>query len=761
MPSFLANGDGSWTLSNGLVSRTFIFEPAFGTIDFSSLSRGESLTRAIDVEGYISLDGTSYALGGIIQTGVYYHAYLNRSDTGIQVNGDGWNATSWSLGAPTAPFPWTPGTRGSPADAAWPPPGLTLSVLLAAPASAPAAHQAVSVTMHYQLCQGVPLLTQWMSVNSSAAAAAGVVITETVPVSLRLAQPYSPLSFSPYPPSTVQTDVTSFLYVQTDEPHGTGVFWQDDSADAADPGAEEAVLFTNYTTGPGVILSGGGGGGSGAFAVNTRYRPRLHNDHAGGVAEFVSFRTFLLLTDTSERERFGLSVRRLMRLWAPQVQENPIFFHATDASDAGACAIPRGELLLCGQPAPSATARPLSLCVHPPARPPARFPACAGFKLEIDQMKAVGFEMLIYSFGSGFDLENAAPAYVDSVGAQIAYAQSQGIEVGGYDLICLQRGSGGYGGNVGVQWDTVLPGGGGLGEDACFASGWVDKLTNLTDTFLGRGLSMVETDGPYGGSPCASTNHTQHLQLSDSVYQQTRTQAEWYAALRARNVYINQPDDYLFFGGQRTGLGYNEDQFNLPPWQDVTVTRMTVYDDTFRKVPSYGWVFVPLVPYHGGPDSQFEPMSAHLAEYDMALAQYLLAGVAACYRGFRLYDTPAVQAVVAKWVAVYKTFRLIINSDIIHLRRPDGQSIDAFMHANAALPQHKGLLALFNPTSAVLTQQLLVPLYYTGIGARAAFLPEGVAANRTEYVLARDFSVRLNITMPAQSSTFFVIEDAS
>jgi hypothetical protein len=342
----------------------------------------------------------------------------------------------------------------------------------------------------------VPLLTVWMSVNSTGAAAAGVVITSASPVSLRLAQPYSPLSFSPYPPSTVQTDVTSFLYVETDEPHGTGVYWVDDGADPADPGAEEAVLFTNYTLGPGVVLSGG----SAAHARGSSpFRTRLHDTHvAGEVAEFVSFRTFLLVTDTSEPERFGLSVRRLYRLWAPQIQENPIFFHATDTSTAG-------------------------------------------FQLEVDQMAATGFEMLIYSFGTNFNLEDTSPANVAAIGAQIDYAHSKGIEVGGYDLICLQRGQGGYGGNVGVEWDTVTPTGG-LGEDACFASGWVDKLTNMTYTFLNRGLSMVETDGPYGGEPCASTNHSGHLQLSDSVYQQTRTQAAWYAALRKSNVYINQPD---------------------------------------------------------------------------------------------------------------------------------------------------------------------------------------------------------------------------
>lgn len=204
--------------------------------------------------------------------------------------------------------------------------------------------------------------------------------------------------------------------------------------------------------------------------------------------------------------------------------------------------------------------------------------------------------------------------------------------------------------------------------------------------------------------------------------------------------------------------GYNEDQYDLPPWQDVTVTRMTVFDDTFRKPPSYGWTFVPLVPYHGGADSQFEPMSEHISEYNMALAQNLLAGVAACYRGYRLYDTPAVQEIVARWVSVYKSYRDIINSDIIHVRRPDGQSIDGFLHANALL-EHRGLLALFNPTSFALNATIAVPLYYTGLNTTAAFYAEG-AAPPTIYAVSRDYTVYLPVAMPPQSATFFVIQDS-
>ena len=634
------------------------------------------------------------------------------------------------------------------------------------------------MTLVYEMYPGAPLLSKWMVVDSGSAAAAGVQVTHAVPETLRLAQPYSTQGQSIAGPS--------FLYVQTDQAHGTDVLWQQDSASGSSPGAVEGRLLTNYSSGPGVILTGKGGlggptnrwvlGANDMYAsvyadlANEKFvrhgngqeeqeqneeeeeeeerhshahhqhshevhhhevhhhevhhhshehrNPVLHRTRIGSsVAEFVSFRTFLLVTDSADPERVGLSVRQLYRLLAPYALENPIFFHATETSDVG-------------------------------------------FKLEIDQMAAVGFEMLIYSFGSGFVMETTDPIYLNKIKAQIDYAKSKGIEVGGYDLICLDRGDGGYGGNVGLQWDAITPEGA-YGMDACFASGWVDKLTNFVQTFVNKtGLAMLETDGPYGGGTCASTNHTYHAGASDGVYQQTQVQANWFAALRKQNVYINQPDIYFFQGGQRTPMGYNEDQYSLPRWQDITVSRMGMYDDLYMKTPTMGWMFLPLVDYHGGgAAAAFEPMSEHLAEYEMGLAQYLGAGVAACYRGFRLYDTPAVQAIVSKWVSIYKTYRDIITSDVIHIRRPDGQSLDAFMHANALLPVNKGFALVFNPTLETLTQQISFPLYYTGLTTKAAFSQEG-AATPTVYTLNRDYSVVFPVTLKPQSVTWFAITEA-
>jgi hypothetical protein len=584
-------------------------------------------------------------------------------------------------------------------------------VILAPPASA-SKYNGIEVELHYEIYPNIPLITKWVSINSTAATNAGVVVSSVSPETLRLIQPYSPLSFSPYPPSTVQVDFSSFLYVMTDEAHSAMVNWIDDSAVVATPGAECAQMFTNYSGQVGVVLSGGR-----EFNIHgTSRKPILHAARVGdALAEFVSFRTFLLVTDTTDPVRFGLSLKKLYRLWAPQIMENPIFFHGTDASDAG-------------------------------------------FKLSIDQMKQVGFEMYIFSFGSSFDYESTDPNYISQIKAQIAYANANGIEVGGYDLIVLERGTG-YGGNVGLQWDTMVPTSPSdptlvPGLDACIASGWYDKLSNFTQSWIANGLSMVETDGPYGGEPCYSTNHSYHVNGGDSVYQQTKIQNKFYSELRQNNVFINQPDSYYFQGGSKSGYGYNEDQYNLGPLMDVTITRMTILEDSLRKTPTMGWVFLPLVPYHGGSDSQFEPMSQNFDAYNMGLASYLLSGVAACYRGYRLYDTPEVQALVTYWVNVAKTYRSIILADLIPIQRPDGQSIDGFLHVDAkqSVP---GFAAFFNPTNFNLTQLMKVPLYYTGITSSSIFSHEGVT-NQT-LTLARDYSVSLNVTLAPFGCTWFVI----
>lgn len=69
---------------------------------------------------------------------------------------------------------------------------------------------------------------------------------------------------------------------------------------------------------------------------------------------------------------------------------------------------------------------------------------------------------------------------------------------------------------------------------------------------------------------------------------------------------------------------------------------------------------------------------------------------------------------VQEVIGWYKRYRDIINSDIIHLRKPDARDWDGIMHVNPNLKE-KALAMLFNPTDADIVRTVRLPLYYTGL----------------------------------------------
>jgi hypothetical protein len=195
----------------------------------------------------------------------------------------------------------------------------------------------------------------------------------------------------------------------------------------------------------------------------------------------------------------------------------------------------------------------------------------------------------------------------------------------------------------------------------------------------------VETDGPYEGESCSSTTHTHHRNLHDSVYTQYQRNMVFYHNLVATGVYINAPDPYFLDGTHKDGMGYDEEQWGKPRWEWIAQARQQIYDETYHKIASMGWQFCPLEPYNGGQHSIIEPICDHLPEYEYVLASYLGTGTQAAYRGTRLFDPacPQSKAMISKWVAWFKQHRIILNSDIIHVKRPDLAGMDAMLHVNA------------------------------------------------------------------------------
>ena len=213
----------------------------------------------------------------------------------------------------------------------------------------------MSLSVHYEMYQGVPLLSKWVSMSMStaalqegeAAAQAGaeskmtplqilrsgstgwtakpttsakarfgadakdkdVVVTSVVVEMLEVNAPFAPAnagSSGALSPAAAQ----GRLHVETDQAHSTLINWGRDEhwADETDAGANEPRLNTTYEVGPGV--------------------------HLASVDEFTSFRTFELLVETEEMERQSLAQKQIVRRLAPWTSENPIFFHMADASSS-------------------------------------------------------------------------------------------------------------------------------------------------------------------------------------------------------------------------------------------------------------------------------------------------------------------------------------------------------------------------------------------------------------------------------------------
>eukprot|EP01064_Diplonema_japonicum_P011089 TRINITY_DN1836_c1_g1_i1.p1 TRINITY_DN1836_c1_g1~~TRINITY_DN1836_c1_g1_i1.p1 ORF type:complete len:730 (+),score=233.37 TRINITY_DN1836_c1_g1_i1:85-2274(+) len=681
---------GGLVIGNGLVTRRFVTTPAFGTVDVSlnatSKYGGEqSLFRSVHPEGSVWLDGKEYMIGGLQQVDGFL-AYCNRSGLALKADSGAFRYVNHSVSTPAAPFPWTPGTRHSSTVYSWPPKGVTLSVVFHPPPGAPQ----VEVTLHYQVLQGIPLLEKWMTIRSlgdtTQVQAAAVEFLGVMP---RWGKYFTHGSFVPGADGegAVQAGTpNSLLHAKTDQAHSSACTWEDDYPNSVDniPGC--ASCKDEGAVEPYLNCSYTRGPGAVVSPTET----------------FASFKAFLLVTDSEELERHTLSRHRVTQMLAPHTTENPIFFHCTHSDPTG-------------------------------------------FKKAVDQMAEVGFEMFIFSFGSGFNLESTNPSYLAEVKSLVQYANAKGIEVGGYDLICLDRG-----GSVPKEYQAV-----GNTGDACFASGWYDDLFGKAKGFLNStGLSMLETDGPYGGETCGSTSHAHHHNLDDSVYKQTVLQNTFYQEMRRLGVYVNQPDDYFFQGGSRTGMGYDEQQYSLPRWRDLSVSRMGLYDDLYVHLPTQGWMFLPITQYHaGGTAAEFQ---AHQLEYEWGLAQYLGAGTAACYRGDVPYTTDSMKAVLQKWIGMYKAHRQTLIQPVVHIRRPSMQSWDAFLHVNPySATAEVGLAMVFNPTDSSLTANVNVPLYYTGLTTTTLVSIDGQSPP-TSFTLNRDYSVDIPVSMPPLSVHYVV-----
>jgi hypothetical protein len=228
----------------------------------------------------------------------------------------------------------------------------------------------------------------------------------------------------------------------------------------------------------------------------------VYPDKAPGIdlkpgEDFSSIRTYELLMDSYDRERRGLTIRKMYHSIAPWTTMNPIFMHLVSKND--------DEV-----------------------------------KNAIDQCAATGYEALILSFGSHLNMEDSSLKNIQRWKQLADYAHSKGIMIGGYSLFSSRR--------ISEEDDVINPktgktGGAFFGNAPCFGSKWGlayrDKIKYF---FTQTGFNLWENDGPYPGDLCASTSHPGHKGLDDSQWRQIEIQKDLYRWLNEKGIYINAPD---------------------------------------------------------------------------------------------------------------------------------------------------------------------------------------------------------------------------
>ncbi|HEY3860814.1 MAG TPA: alpha-galactosidase [Verrucomicrobiae bacterium] len=669
----VSGGLNEITLENGLIRRVFRLAPNAASVAFDDLMNGQSLLRAIRPEAEVTLDGAKLDVGGL--AGPPIENYLTPEWAGQARSEPGaLPFVHYKTGRTEARFPWKKRLEWMPSDVPWPPPGVSLTLEFA--------RGGIAVDVNYELYDGLPLLSKWITVHNRSNAPVRLDrFKSEILAAVESQSIVDPAEAWMAEPIEVETDYS--FGGMSPSSRGQGFRWAPDPSYKTQVNFElktPCLLECSPSIGPAQIIPPEG--------------------------EFESFRSFELVHDSTDRERQGLARRRMYRVIAPWVTENPILFHATSS------------------------------------RPEA-------VKRAVDQCAEAGFEMVILSFGSGFNMESRDANYQAEIKNLVDYARSKNIALGGYSLLA-SRGAANPSDNT--QGSPAR-----FGVMPCLGAKWgIDYIAQLKQFIATAGLGVLENDGSYPGDLCAATNHPGHRGLDDSQWAQWKAISGFYEWCRGRGVYLNVPDWYFLDGSSKTGMGYREDNWSLPRQEQEIIERQNIFDGAWDKTPSMGWMFVPLTEYHGGgAAATIEPLKDHLAHYQQRLADLFGAGVIACYRGPRLYDAPETEAVVKKWVDFYKRHRAILNSDILHLRRADGRDLDYILHANPSLKE-KGLLMVYNPLERPVKETLRVPLYYTGLSERARVSERD--AQPRKFTLARDYSIELPVNIAARGVSWFVIE---
>ena len=631
-------GEEAIVLDNGLIRREIMLNPDAVTTSLKCVATGEEYVRGISNEATVTIDGTEYPVGGVVNGQPVYNYILPEWCGNFSVTSNAYRYAGFEENAVKARFEWKRRREWSSRELDWPPKGreLTLSFV-------PPTNTLPKVEVHYEIYDGAPIIAKWLVVRNDTERE--IVVDTFKSECLRLTDTHANNDL-------VYVERPNDLWVMPE------LFFQEASNKPIYNRGMRYVLDEEYKT-------------QVEYYCKSFNRLEVGPDRAFAKylkpgESYETYRVWETAMDSTDRERVGLTMRRFWRMMAPWTDENPLFFHLRAS---------KVDLVKAG----------------------------------IDQAQEAGFEAVLMSFHSGFNLESRDGEYRAKYAELSNEAKRKGLVLGGYTLTSSRSAK--------PKSDNV-EGECRFGKGPCLGAEWgVEYFQTLKDFMREADFGIFENDGPYPGDVCSSTNHPYHHGDADSFRVQWEAQRDLYRFCVARGIHVNQPDSYYLNGGNKNGMGYKERVWSQPRDYQVLIERQNIYDGTWAKTSSMGWMFVPLTEYHGGGKAAIvEPLAEHLDHYEQRFADTLGAGVQAVWRGPRLYDTEETLAMVRKWTKFYKEHRRVLTGDFIHLRRADGRDWDGWMMTDAMNPvDEKAIAFVFNPLTTPIRRTISLPLKYTGL----------------------------------------------
>lgn len=383
-------------------------------------------------------------------------------------------------------------------------------------------------------------------------------------------------------------------------------------------------------------------------------------------------------------------------------------------------------------------------------------------KESIDRFAEIGFEL--WSFGCG-NLTNYGgdlvvnrdyfPRGFKDLKEVADYARSKGLKVGHYIgfMWALWKIDSSETFKMHPDWRLMNKDGSLMSCAACLDSEWGAYITKKGLELISElNLDYVDIDGPYDAFLCYSDKHGHHTP-EESEYRNWEVQTAFYRKLREMGIYYSSPQNLspIMHGANKLVCG----EYEAPDPRYRTVWDAIL---GFRKRAWYSTIINPptVILMNVSETWKFD----NVLKTDMDALEHLLAtffgyGFAAGLGIMGYYNSKRSRETIRKWVQFFKRYRDILESDVIHLRYPDGRSIDTIMHVNKETsPQ--GLIMAYNPTELNLTESIIFPLKY--FAPYKKILIKSVDGAVVEPACSSNNMALLNVSLEPRKLTYFELK---